>query len=274
MTTPESPKPQESASPSLNSNARLYEVAARVREEVLDIHRSFAPMRKLLGESGLLALNASVACARLGAAGRTFATVARDLHTTSRDLSTRIDEVEGAFHHAARLVVAWTLAEERAETLRKTVRAMQGRREKVSNFRGLPLWTPEAGARWRERALDRTSPEAERHLARLLLGEREKVLEATFELAYLIQGLERHVDRIRWAAVRQTRYLRVLASIERAHLNDQGSAVDAVVVAMESLDTRIAALEELARDKVLGLMLHTRAFQRAQGLELRTAEAS
>jgi hypothetical protein len=100
------------------------------------------------------------------------------------------------------------------------------------------------------------------------------VLEATFELAYLIQGLERHVDRIRWAAVRQTRYLRVLASIERAHLNDQGSAVDAVVVAMESLDTRIAALEELARDKVLGLMLHTRAFQRAQGLELRTAEAS
>ena len=259
--------PVADVAPPRASTARLYEVASRVREEVLDIHRSFAPLRTVLGEVGLLALNASVACARLGQAGRTFATVARDLHSTSLDLSSRIDDVEGAFHEAARLVVVWTLAESQAESFRAAVAAIQVRQGRVATTKGLPLWTAEAGMRWRSRAVDTKVTESERLLARLLLAEREKMLGAMFELTYLIGGLERHVDRIRWAAVRQTRYLRVLASIERAHLNDQAGAVDAVVTAMESLDQRISALEEAARDRVLGLTLHTRAFERAQSAD-------
>lgn len=248
----------------LTSTQRMTAAANRVREQVLDIHRSFAPLRKILGEVGLLALNASVACARLGQAGRTFATVARDLHSTSVDLSSRIDDVEGAFHTAARLVVQWTLAEQRSESLRAAYRAMAMRRGVGFDRKGLPIWTTEAGGRWRARAVDPRSTLTERHFASLVLVEREKLLVAMFELNYLIGGLERHVDRIRWAAVRQTRYLRVLASIERAHLHEQAGAVDAVVAAMEQLDQRISALEEAARDKVLGLTLHSRAFERAQ----------
>lgn len=248
----------------LSSTQRMTASANRVREQVLDIHRSFAPLRKVLGEVGLLALNASVACARLGQAGRTFATVARDLHSTSVDLSNRIDDVEGAFHEAARLVVRWTLAEQRAEALRAATRATALRRGQPMQNKGLPIWTAEAGARWRARSVDSRVSSAERHFATLLLVERDALLSAMFELTYLIGGLERHVDRIRWAAVRQTRYLRVLASIERAHLHEQAGAVDAVVAAMEHLDQRISALEEAARDKVLGLTLHSRAFERAQ----------
>jgi len=116
--------------------------------------------------------------------------------------------------------------------------------------------------RWRLNsfdAIERTGarPHFTDEMKAVLNSARDELIEAIADLQQQLTGLERHVDRIRWAAVRQTRYLRILASIEQAHLHGQGGAVEAVIHAMRRLDDRISALEEEARDrveKVQGLM--------------------
>lgn len=222
---------------------------ARIRREAIALHRSFAPVRALLGETELLALNASVACSRLGAAGRTFATVARELHSSSATLRLRIDDVETAFFAIASGIARWSQLDQTLRHHQRSIAAVRAARGQTPPAPWGPTWAPETRRRWSQAARMAETP-LERRLWTVLLEGREQLTSTIAELHQLTVALERLMDRIRWAAVRQTRYLAVLANIEQAHLHDQGQAVDAVVRAMAQLDVRLAALERSARDKV------------------------
>jgi hypothetical protein len=236
------------AAPCLAPDADLLD-EARIRREAISLHRSFAPVRSLLGETELLALNASVACSRLGAAGRTFATVARELHSSSATLRLRIDDVESAFFHIAARVARWSRLDQTLRHHQRGIAAVQAARGESLATPWGRAWAPETRRRWAQAARGAEAP-MERRLWTVLLECREQLTTTISELHQLTVALERLMDRIRWAAVRQTRYLAVLANIEQAHLHDQGQAVEAVVRAMAQLDERLAALERSARDKV------------------------
>lgn len=215
------------------------ETTRQIRAGAVAIHRTFAPIHELLAEVERLALNASVACGRLGGDGRSFATVARDLHATSTELGLRIEEVEGVFAGLARDVAAWGESERRLLLHRRGLQSAHDHAEDgQSRFRILV--------------------DAEAEVRRQL----DTHIKAT---AARIARLDSHVDRIRWTAVRQTRYLCILASIEKAHLGEKGTAVEAVVSAMAVLADRLGAVEEEARDRVLTLQMEVRRLQRSQG---------
>ncbi len=261
-----SPRPADaSPAPEAESDAppRIHRFCeTEIRRQAISMHRAFAPVRALLGEAELLALNASVACGRLGPAGRTFATVARDLHSSSATLRLRIDDVETAFYGIASLVAQWSQAE---QAIRIMQRSLDDVRQAQS---GRPVgewgvaWAPETRKVWSAHAREATKG-FESALWVALMRHREHLTSTIAELHYQIIALERHMDRIRWAAVRQTRYLHILANIERAHLHEQGRAVDAVVQAMARLDERISTLEQAARDKVDALQTRMNMFSRA-----------
>jgi hypothetical protein len=211
------------------------ETTRQIRAGAVAIHRTFAPIYHLLAEVERLALNASVACGRLGGQGRSFATVARDLHATSTELGQRIHEVERVFSGLACDVAAWSESERRLLLLRRGLASVHA--------------TPNVKSKAAIMAAERkVSAELDQHIQ--ALGAR-------------ITSLDGHVDRIRWTAVRQTRYLCILASIEKAHLGERGEAVEAVVSAMGVLADRLGTVEEEARDRVLDLHLHVRRMQRS-----------
>ncbi len=214
------------------------EYTRRIRAGAVGIHRTFAPIHQLLAEVERLALNASVASGRLGGAGRSFATVARDLHATASELGTRIHEIEAVFAGLAVDVAAWSESERRLDLLKRSVALIDASGETVHD------------ARLRA-ATRRVQGEMEAHIA---------------ALAARIHSLDGHVDRIRWTAVRQTRYLCILASIEKAHLGKEGEAVEAVVSAMAVLADRLGVVEEDARDRVIALSLQVRRLRRNKGL--------
>lgn len=218
------------------------DLSRRIRAGAVAIHRTFAPIHQLLAEVERLALNASVACGRLGGAGRSFATVARDLHATSTELASRIVEIEGVFEGLSHDVSAWSECERRLRVHERACAEVVA--QGVAGERGASTL-----CRARERALN----------------ERSQRISA---LAARIQSLDGHVDRIRWTAVRQTRYLCILASIERAHLGTKGEAVEAVVAAMGVLADRLGAVEEEARDRVLALRMQVRRLRRREDTRL------
>jgi hypothetical protein len=228
-----------------------------IRSRAVALQRVFAPVRALLAESGMLALNASVACGRLGGLGRSFATVAGDLHASGATLARRIEEIEVVFERVAVEVGRWSRTERRIRALQAAIDALRGAQGARPLGPWGPMWLPEVGREWRILGLEAPVNATEARLWAVLNAARDELIEAIADLQQQLTGLERHVDRIRWAAVRQTRYLRILASIEQAHLHGQGGAVEAVIHAMRRLDDRISALEEEARDrveKVQGLM--------------------
>lgn len=216
--------------------ANSLEATRQIRAGAVAIHRTFAPIHELLAEVERLALNASVACGRLGGSGRSFATVARDLHATSTELARRIEEVESVFAGLARDVAAWSESERRLSILRRGIACAHA----TPDVKSMTLLVA---------AEERVRRELDSHIN---------------ELGVRITSLDGHVDRIRWTAVRQTRYLCILASIEKAHLGEQGEAVEAVVSAMAVLADRLGAVEEEARDRVLALHMQVRRLQRAQ----------
>lgn len=197
----------------------------RIRAGAVAIHRTFAPIHHLLAEVDRLALNASVASGRLGVAGRTFATVSRDLHATSAELGARIAKVEAIFEGLARDVAAWSETERRLLLLR-------------------------SAGQQAEAQLGGRRPDALRDAERRAMDALQRHMTA---LNTRLQSLDGHVDRIRWTAVRQTRYLCILASIEKAHLGDRGAAVESVVHAMTVLADQLSEVEEEARNRVLEL---------------------
>lgn len=211
------------------------ELTRRIRAGAVGIHRTFAPIHVLLAEVERLALNASVACGRLGGRGRSFATVARDLHATATELSLRIEAVEQVFAGLAGDVAAWSETERRLRLLRRGLKAAEA--------------TPGVKSLC--------------HLQRAIRQVRRQQHNHINALEARIVSLDGHIDRIRWTAVRQTRYLCILASIERAHLGSRGEAVEAVVSAMSKLADRLAAVEEEARDRVIHLAMQVRRLQRA-----------
>ena len=211
------------------------DLTRKIRAGAVAIHRTFAPIHMLLAEVERLALNASVACGRLGGSGRSFATVARDLHATATELGLRIEEVEKVFAGLARDVAAWSETERRLRLLRMGLEACES--------------TP--------------GVLTVKQLTEAICGvQREQDAHIT-ALEQRVISLDGHIDRIRWTAVRQTRYLCILASIEKAHLGPGGEAVEAVVSAMGVLADRLGNVEEEARDRVINLAMQVRRLQRA-----------
>ncbi len=218
--------------PTRTTHAR--ELSRQIRAGAVALHRTFAPIHTLLAQVERLALNASVACGRLGGRGRSFATVARDLHATAHELELRIGEVDEVFAGLARDVANWSETERRLRLLRKGLTGAKS----TPGVQGVSQLE---------------------HAVRKVEGEQTRCIHA---FNARIVSLKGHINRIRWTAVRQTRYLCILARIEKAHLGPQGEAVEAVVHSMGALADRLGAVEEDARDRVVDLSMQVRRLQR------------
>lgn len=232
-----------------DESMRLRQFASRA----IGLNRTFSGLQKLLFRTKLLALNAEIACARIGKTGVAFDVVAKDLITLGDLLRHDVVLLQTKFSAVAHHVGVLIRARQRFRSYLAVIDAVNqqaGSDEGVSRVRGLSLLSAEVMARYEEQ-------DARRKRTPLLASAWEKALrcrkEATEHLSAVdvcFGGLQNFLRRLSYTATRQSGFLATTARVEASHVDQTEFDLDAVAEDIQALARDFASIQTDANNAV------------------------
>ncbi len=218
----------------MESNAR-QERHAEFRQLAGILFGVLDSLRPMASRTYMLALNAEIAAAKQGTAGRPFGIVAQELRRTNRNLAHLVGEVEATSGQVAHLMTRWLVARQRQ-------RLMQG---------ALRVITPaeaEACAPWKF---------ARARLQELIGQDDAAMGEWLAEIADCVAHLTVLADDISGIARRETHFISVSARIEASRVQRDGGALQAVALDIRRLALDLHTIVNSASDHIQGWHLAT-----------------
>lgn len=254
--------------PSAPSSASAVDAARRDLDErlrrfagsAIGLNRTFAGLHSLLFRTRLLALNAEIASARIGATGAAFGVVVKDLLSMGEELRRLTREIEDLFGRVARHVGVWIRARTRfnlylrvIDALHRGVANADGETKTPPPVQGWPVLDDtiqtEAGlqaeARAARPALDRTWT--------LALANRGDALANLREVRDYCRRLDALLDQLNFVATRQSGFLATTARVEATHADQTAFDLTGVTGDIRDLAQEFTVLQHTATDAVVAL---------------------
>jgi hypothetical protein len=220
--------------PAARSPRRVTRCARLLRTRLIGATRSFGAMPALIHRTRRLACNAEVACARVGREGAALEAVTRELGGMGDELGVIMADLDSLFQDAAKDAARWVQAELR-------LHKYQGALDLLSSD-GPRRWETDLGQTTGE-AWTASAERADGNEAILwdhLIAARRDALDRLATLASFARHLRRALERIDLVAVKKSRFVGVLATIEAARMTTSEHDFETVSSSIRALGDEIA----------------------------------
>ena len=215
----------------------VIERSREMRSMVLDVHLGFADMAPFVALSRRVAVNAEVAAAKLGSAGRPYAAVVQELHVMARGLSELIHHITSSFKSLTVAMAEWGEIELRFLMYARTLARMESRPQ------GEPLeelFQLGSLRRWAKAAALTEESETVDLIRRKILEEAAQIVVTIARLERDTRRLGRDIDSMRHTAARHSKFIAVTALIEKTRVPAGDQVLGAVSADIRDLADRIS----------------------------------
>lgn len=219
----------------------------------IGLNRTFSGLQQQLFKTKLLAMNAEIACSRLGEAGVAFGVVARDLIGVGATLRAEVGELEGQFHEIACSVGALIRSRHRFRSYLAVVEAVHQQEAADGLGKGLtemPPLAPDFADRHDSDASARENVPLLQHAWNGASGCREDIFNTISSVSECCQNLTAFLQRLNFIATRQSGFLATTARVEAAHVDDKEVDLGAVADDIHGLARDFSTLQGKAEDAV------------------------
>jgi hypothetical protein len=192
------------------------------RRKTIELNRIFASMRPVIKNAAILTINAEIASVRLGAEGKAFIAVIRELTNMIRDLEKMIGETQKIFQELSSHSALWLKSEQYMVLYEKSQRLLQKQENETSQ-----------------------SPKRVETFMRQHSTHCQSCFSQTKQCINKINSM---VESILNIAVRKSRYLVATARMEQVKTFDKG--LISVTDSIQKLADQISSAAESANNKI------------------------
>jgi hypothetical protein len=235
------------------------EAALRIfASQAIGLNRTFSGLRSLLFRTKLLALNAEIASARVGASGEAFGVVVKDLIEMGETLRTEVADLEQVFSTVANHVGEWIRSRTRFAMYLRVVDALnRGAGGDVPQTRTRSILSAGVEKDYRAQAKERRKRPALERTWTLARQRRSEALEHLQGVGEACGRLRRFLDRLNFVATQQSSFLATTARVEATHADQTAFDLGSMAGDIQGLARDFSALQRNASDAVHAVGIRT-----------------